>query len=85
MQIGWVEQTRKFFVLVSPSKVTIEVNPYCSMQVITNYQYKRQSFINVTTIVQPISGHLERLYDSIVDPQISIALLARFFMSSLRM
>lgn len=32
-------------------------NPYCAIQIITNYLYKRQYFICVSTIVQSVTGN----------------------------
>jgi hypothetical protein len=51
---------------------------------ITNYRYKRQSFISIATMVQPVTGYLDRLYASI-DVQGTTAALARKFLSALRM
>jgi len=41
--------------------------------------------MNVATIVQPLTGHIERLYASINDPTIPIISLAKGFLSSMRM
>ena len=47
-------------------------------------QIIRQSFISLATIVQPVSGFLEKLYEGI-DSFVSITALAKKFMSILRM
>jgi hypothetical protein len=40
--------------------------------------------MSVSTIVQPVTGYLDRLYASI-DPSLCLAALAKGFLSSLRM
>ena len=59
-------------------------NPFCAIQVVINYRYKRQDFLTVANIVQPVSGYLDRIYESI-DPQVMSAGLSKGFLSSLRM
>lgn len=51
---------------------------------ITNYQYKRQSYLCVSTIVQPVTGYVEKLYPGI-DYITTITCLAKGYFSSLRM
>lgn len=82
--MNWLESSRKIIVLVSPSNSVQTPPPFCCFQLITNYQYKRQSYMSVATIVQPVTGYYQRLYDSI-DTIASSCALARGFLSSLRM
>lgn len=57
--------------------------PYCAIQLITNYQYKRQGYMCVSTVVLPVTGYFEKLYKNIDSSLVSFA-LARGFLSSLR-
>ena len=65
-QIPNFEPSRKLNILVAPSAKANDYNtyipPFCCVQLITNYQYKRQSLLCVATIVQPVTGHLSKLY-----------------------
>ena len=83
-KINHVDPSRKFFALMSTSKSAIEPNPFCAIQVVMNYRYKRQDYLMVANIVQPVSGYLDRIYQSI-DPQAMSAALSKGFLSSLRM
>ena len=79
-----VEQSRKIVVIVTPSPNVEKISPFCGLQVITHYQYKRQNFSSVATIVQPVTGFVSRLYDGI-DGAVAITALGKKFMSILRM
>lgn len=83
-QMNYIEPSRKIFALVTPSSTNQYPYPYCCIQIVTNYIYKRQSLICVSTIVQPVTGQIERLYSSI-DTYSSITALSKGFLSSLRM
>ena len=56
---------------------------YCAIQLITNYQYKRQGYMCVSTVVLPVTGYFEKLYKNIDSGLVSFA-LTRGFLSSLR-
>lgn len=56
---------------------------FCSVQVITNYRYKRQHFVCISTFVHPVTSKVEKIYESI-DTQITISLFAKIFLSSIR-
>lgn len=71
------------FVLVTNSPKYSE-SSFCCLQIITNYRFKRQSFISIATVVQPVTGFLPKLYASI-DIQLANASLAKQFFSALRM
>lgn len=75
--------SKKFVIIVTPSKAS-SISPFCGIQMITNYRYKKQSFISIATMVQPVTGYLDRLYGSI-DVQGTTSALARKFLSALRM
>ena len=51
---------------------------------ITNYFYKRQHYVSVATLIQPITGYVERLYADI-EFQVCSAVIYRSHMSSLRL
>lgn len=81
--MNWLEPSRKLFIMVTPTSSN-SVSPFCGIQMITNYCYKRQNFVSIATIVQPITGFTDRLYASI-DVQTTICGLAKKFLSALRM
>ena len=51
---------------------------------ITNYFYKRQHYVSVATLIQPVTGFIERLYNDI-EFQVCSAVGYRSHMSSLRL
>lgn len=57
--------------------------PYFALQVVSNYRYKQQSCMCVGTIVQPVTGYLDKMYKSI-DSRATIGLMAKVFLSNLR-
>ena len=57
--------------------------PYCSVQFITNYQYKRQAYMYVATIVLPVTGYMDKLYPNI-DVTATSCAISKGFLSSLR-
>lgn len=79
-----IDPSKKFACLVSPSKSALEPNPFFATQIVVNYRYKRQDYMTVINYVLPVSGYLNRLYESI-DSQVTSAALAKGFFSSLRM
>lgn len=86
-QMASIDPSRKLTLLVSPSAHTQFNNyipPYMCIQFISNYQYKRQSFLCVSTVVQPVTGYIEKLYQGI-DPISTSSAIAKGFLSSLRM
>ncbi len=83
-QMNWFEQSRKIFVLVGPNVNIENPPPFCALQFTTNYQYKRQCYMSIATIIQPVTGYMDRLYKSI-DPICASSALAKGFLSSLRM
>ncbi len=49
--------------LVAPTKFFHELSPpYCSLQIVTKYRYKYNNYVTVSTIVQPVSGDLSKIY-----------------------
>ena len=58
--------------------------PYFCLQIITNYFYKRQHYISIATIVNPITGYVDKLYKGI-DYQICSSVIYRTHLSSLRL
>jgi hypothetical protein len=75
--MSWIEQNRKLVVLVAPdAERTVS---FCAIQIITNYQYKRQNFMSVATVIQPVTGYMERLYKSI-DPVATSVVLGKGFL-----
>jgi hypothetical protein len=81
--MNWLEPSRKLFIMVTPASSN-SISPFCGIQMITNYCYKKQNFVSVATIVQPITGYTDRLYASI-DVQTTICGLGKKFLSALRM
>ena len=71
--------------LVAPTKFFHELSPpYCSLQIVTKYRYKYNNYVTVSTIIQPVSGDLSKIYKSIDVRQI-IGVLGKLLLSSLRM
>lgn len=84
--IPHLEPSRKILMLVSPSKYTQahDEPPYCAIQLITNYRYKKQSFACVSTIIQPVTTNLNKLYAGINFENTS-AVFGKMILSGLRM
>ena len=57
--------------------------PYCALQIVTNYQYKRQGYMSVSTIVLPVTVYLSKLYPTIDVTTVNCC-FAKGFLSSLR-
>lgn len=82
-QMNVLEPSRKLTAVVNPAP-NLQPSPFFGLQVITNYRYRRQSFISVASYIQPVTGYMDKLYSSI-DAPVSIVCLAKKFLSALRM
>lgn len=81
-QMNALEPSRKLTVIVNPAP-NVQLSPFCGLQIIVNYRYKRQSFVTIATYIQPITGYMDKLYSQI-DPVVSIVCLSKKFLSVLR-
>lgn len=57
--------------------------PYCALQMVTHYQYKRQGYMSVSTIVLPVTGYRDKMYSNIDVATVNTAFV-KGFLSSLR-
>lgn len=79
----YAEISKKFYVIVSPSKNVSNIPPHCTVQLIINYRYKGHHYTTVATSVQNVTGYADKMYEGI-DTYMCIGALAKGFFTNLR-